>query len=597
VRLFRVHAARAPLGGGEVILQQRFRAFGVVANRPENVVAERVIRPLPVAADFARPPAGGMTIMARSDAGPDALSGIRNEIASIDPNLSIFNVQTLSDYKIAIEICEGLEKAHRHGVVHRDLKPGNIMLTKSGAKLMDFGLAKPTLQVATSVSGLSVTISTPAASQPLTAQGTVLGTFQYMSPEQAEGREADARSDIFSLGTVLYEMLTGKRAFEGKTAASVMAAVLERDPAPVSAGQPAIPAALDRTVKTCLAKDPDERFQTVHDLKMQLKWVAESADSASSQALPALGLRKKGTREKAGWIVAGVLTVFLLSLATWMMVQRAHATEAAPVLAFIPPPPDTRYLAFGFGAGPVVISPDGARLAFSAIDQSGVIKLWIRPLSAREAVPVSGTENASAPFWSPDGRTIGFFADAKLKTLDVSDGTIQVLSDVSPQNGTASWSSDGTILFASNGNPLAYISSQGGKLTQLIALSANDLVQKNPAFLPDGKHFLYQVESRTYQARIEMGSLVSSDSKLVLENARSPAYSGGFLLFVREGRVFAQRFDAGSGKLSGGAILLVDSASYSVGGRSVLAFQATSQEARLQWYDSEGKPAGKCWLS
>ena len=195
--------------------------------------------------------------------------------------------------KIAIEICEGLEKAHRHGVVHRDLKPGNIMLTKSGAKLMDFGLAKPTLQAATSVSGLSVTISTEAASQPLTAQGTVLGTFQYMSPEQAEGREADARSDIFSLGTVLYEMLTGKRAFEGKTAASVMAAVLEREPAPVSAVQPAIPAALDRTVKTCLAKDPDERFQTVHDLKMQLKWIAESADSASSRALPALGVGKK----------------------------------------------------------------------------------------------------------------------------------------------------------------------------------------------------------------------------------------------------------------------------------------------------------------
>ena len=503
-------------------------------------------------------------------------------------------------FKISMEICEGLEKAHRSGVVHRDLKPGNIMLTKGGAKLMDFGLAKPTLQAATSVSGLSVTVSTPAASQPLTAQGTVLGTFQYMSPEQVEGREADGRSDIFSLGTVLYEMLTGKRAFEGKTAASVMAAVLERDPAPVSSLQPAIPASLDRTVKTCLAKDPDDRFQTIHDLKMQLKWIAESGDSASSVARAVTAVREKGIRAKAVWIVAGMLTVFLLSLATWIMTQRHQGAEAAPVLAFIPPPPDTRYLAVGFGAGPVAVSPDGTRLAFSAIDQSGAVKLWIRPLSAREGVAVNGTENASAPFWSPDGRTIGFFADAKLKTLDVADGTIQVLSEVSPQSGAASWGSDGTILFASkhtasvrsNGNALAYVSSQGGKLAYLTAPTGNDVVQNNPAFLPDGKHFLYQVDSRTNQTRIEMGSLGSSDSKLILENARSPGYAAGFLLFVREGKVFAQRFDAGSGKLTGGVILVAESGSYSVGGPSVLAFQTSSPEARLQWYDREGKPLG-----
>ena len=193
-----------------------------------------------------------------------------------------------------------------------------------------------------------------------------------------------------------------------------------------------------------------------------------------------------------------------------------------------------------------------------------------------------------------------FFADAKLKALDVADGTIQVLSEVSPQSGGASWGSDGAILFASrhassvrsSGNALAYISSQGGKVTYRPCLSGDDVVHNNPAFLPDGKHFLYQVDGRANQARIEMGSLGSSDSKLVLENAHSPGYSDGFLLFVREGKVFAQRFDTGSGRLSGGAILLAESGSYSVGGRSVLAFQSNSPEARLQWYDREGKPLG-----
>ncbi len=492
-------------------------------------------------------------------------------------------------FKISIEICEGLEKAHRSGVVHRDLKPGNIMLTKSGAKLMDFGLAKPTMQAATPISGLSATISTPAATQPLTAQGTVLGTFHYMSPEQAEGREADARSDIFSLGTVLYEMLTGKRAFEGKTAASVMAAVLERDPVPVSSLQPAVPAAVDRVVKTCLAKDPDDRFQTIHDLKMQLKWLAETGDATSSTAAPGSATQQKDATPRIPWIVAGVLAAALLC---FTILHRAPAAEATPALAFIPPPSDTRFLAFGFGAGPVAVSPDGTRLVFSAIDQSGVIKLWIRPLSARESVPVNGTENASSPFWSPDGRTIGFFADAKLKTLDVADGTVQVLSDVPPRSETASWSSDGTMLFATVGGALTCISSQGVKSSPLPALGTNDLLQRSPAFLPDGRHFLYQVTSRTNQNRVEMGQLGSSDSNLVLDNAAAPRYSAGFLLFVREGKVLAQKFDAGSGTLSGATVFLADSESYSVGGLSALAFQATSTDARLQWYDREGKPIG-----
>jgi eukaryotic-like serine/threonine-protein kinase len=501
--------------------------------------------------------------------------------------------------KVAIETCEGLEKAHRNGVIHRDLKPANIMLTKSGAKLMDFGLAKALQPAAKVASTLTMTVSTPA-SHPLTAQGTVMGTFQYMSPEQVEGREADVRSDIFSLGAVLYEMLTGKRAFEGKTMASVMAAVLERDPAPVSSLQPMLPQALDRVVKTCLAKDPDERFQTVHDLKLQLRWIAEAGISFASTIALAPVLPRRASKEKLSWMVVGALALCLIALATWML-RRPQVVEPAPVLAFVPPPPDTHYLAFGFGAGPVAVSPDGTRLAFSAIDKSGVIKLWIRPLKAHDAVALEGTENASWPFWSPDSRTLGFFADGKLKTLDVANGSVQVLSEVSPQDGAAAWGPDGTILITSGATaqsrgygvtPLYRVSALGGKPAPIGALSSDETAQGFPEFLPDGKHFLYASHDRSFRAHIKMGSLSSGERELVLDDANHPRYAAGFLLFVRRGELFAQRFDASSGTLSGSAVSLEDCSSYSLGGDSVLAFQATSLQTRLEWYDVEGKPLG-----
>ena len=501
--------------------------------------------------------------------------------------------------KHGIEICEGLERAHRSGVVHRDLKPGNIMLTKAGAKLMDFGLAKAVATGPTPISSLSVTLNTPPESHPLTAQGTVVGTFQYMSPEQVEGKAVDARSDIFSLGAVLFEMATGKRAFEGKTTASVIAAVLEREPPPISSVQPVSPSALDRTVKTCLAKDPDERFQTVHDLKLQLTWIAEGASSSASQAAFARPSSKRKRLETLGWLVAAGLALLLLALAGWLA-RRPRTAESAPVLAFIPPPRDTRFLAFGFGAGPVAVSPDGTKLAFSAIDSNGAIKLWVRPLVARDATAISGTENASAPFWSPDSRSIGFFADAKLKTLDLANGNIQILSDVSqegsgsvPVGTSASWGSNGTILFDSGGygNHLNQISAQGGASTPLAALNADDVGEGHPAFLPDGKHFLYVAVDRKRHPRVELAALGSAERKLVLDLAYQPTYAGGVLLFLRDAKLFAQPFDPNSGHLSGAALPLADSTYFSVGG-SVLAYQVVAHDARLAWYDLDGKPLG-----
>jgi eukaryotic-like serine/threonine-protein kinase len=489
--------------------------------------------------------------------------------------------------KYANEICEGLEKAHKTGVVHRDLKPGNIMLTKSGAKLMDFGLAK-TLPQGDPASGLTVTSSEPSPgpspAQPLTERGTMLGTFQYMSPEQVEGKEADTRSDIFALGAVLYEMATGKRAFEGKNTASVIAAVLERNPPAVSSVQPASPPALDRVVQTCLAKDPDERFQNVHDVNLQLKWIAEGGSQAGVPA-------RRRNREKLAWSLMGGFAIFAAAFAVWTY-ARPRPSGAGAILAFVPPPRDTHFLAFGFDSGPSVVSPDESKLAFTVIDQNGLIKLWTRSLKANDATAVRGTEGAASPFWSADSHSLGFFAGGKLKTVELGGGNLQTLAD-SSWVGVAAWAPDGTILFQPTANsPLFRVSAAGGRAAPMHALGANDYAESDPAMLPDGKHVLIVVVDKARRVRIEFRSLASSETKAVLDDARQPEYSGGFLFFIRNQKIFAQPFDANSGKLSGTATALADADWYSLAGPSVLAFQSVSHDTRLQWFDISGNPAG-----
>jgi Tol biopolymer transport system component len=496
--------------------------------------------------------------------------------------------------RYGIEICEGLEKAHRGGVTHRDLKPGNVMLTKSGAKLMDFGLAKST--IAAVGAGLSPA-SLATMSQPLTAEGTLLGTFQYMSPEQVEGKDADARSDIFALGAVLYEMITGKRAFEGKTAASTIAAILATEPPPVSAIQPMSPPALDRTVRACLAKDPEERLQTAHDVKLQLNWITEGGAQAGVGAPTYRGSR-------LSWLIAGIASLTALLLAA---VYLHLALRPGPVLrSFILPPAGTSFVTKLALSGPPVISPDGTRLAFSARDEKGVL-LYVRPLASVTAQPLSGTEDATFPFWSPDGREIGFFAGGKLKKIDAGGGPPQILCDASVGRG-GSWSREGVIVFAAGGwEPLLRVSAAGGATEPATKLDVSRAENSHrwPNFLPDGKHFLFLARSsRGMQENgVYVGSLGSLDAKLLMTGESTAIYVPDYLLFMRNQTLLAQPFNPRRLETTGAPVAVAEHVAYTAGtnrpifsasDNGTLVYQTGSAQGgwRLLWFGRDGKPMG-----
>jgi dipeptidyl aminopeptidase/acylaminoacyl peptidase len=491
---------------------------------------------------------------------------------------------------IAIPLADGVSAAHQRGVIHRDLKPANVMVAdQDRVKILDFGIARLTALGNSDGGGKALT------TQLATSEHAVVGTVAYMSPEQAEGRALDTRSDVFSLGVVLYEMATGLQPFRGDTAVTVLSSIIKDQPPPITASQPALPGELARIVKRCLAKDPARRYQTAADVRNDLLELQEELTSGRV-AQPTDVRRSARGRELAAWGAAATFA----ALAVFAFVPSLEREPAAPgvdVLAVLPPADVT----LTEGEAPV-LSPDGRILAFVATDASGRTRLYVRDRGASDARVLEETDDAAQPFWSPDSRSIGFFAAGQLKRVDLAGGRPRSLAAAPvPRGGT--WSRNGDILFVGfPEDPPQLVDAAGGTARQLPVLSSGDW-RWFPSWLPNGRDYIYQGGGfGGHPYGIVQGSLDSPESTLLIATS-PPAGSDaiyvepGYLLFRRERSVVAQRFDAAERQLVGEAITVVDDVGVSIGtgqtlvsasGSGSLAYIGPGHGWQLAWRDRAG---------
>jgi eukaryotic-like serine/threonine-protein kinase len=492
--------------------------------------------------------------------------------------------------RYGMQISDALDKAHRQGIVHRDLKPSNVMLTKTGVKLLDFGLAKvmaPTTQQSS--------LTAFPTQRALTEEGTILGTFQYMAPEQLEGREADARTDIFALGAVLYEMATGKKAFSGATQASLISSILRDEPQPISQVQPMSPPALDRVVKSCLAKDPEDRWQSASDVGKELRWIAEG--SQAGVAVPAIPARRR--RDWLAWSVAGLLLLATIFLGN--EVRRLRIKSPVPAVhSFLVPPEKTSFRLTGDDSAPVVLSPDGRSTAFGA---GG--KLWIGSLATGTVRALAGTDGGTFPFWSPDSRFIGFFSDGKLRIVEASGGPVRAIADAPNSRGGA-WSSRGVIVFAPDFRlGLSRVAVSGGPATPFTRLEeGRHTTHRWPSFLPDGKNVLYlaanHANPRSEDSGIYLASLDGGSPRRLMTAYGSAQYASGWLLSVRDTSLLAFPFDPRGLTVKDEPIRVADDVNFDLGvwrgsftasENGVLAYQLAQAGigGQLTWCDASGR--------